>query len=46
VGAGSGTALANIRSRLAQTYGSAASLDIRAAEPHGVHARLSLPVAS
>ena len=44
--AGSGTALANIRRRLEQTYGSSASLDIGAAEPHGVRARLSLPVAS
>ncbi len=45
-GPGSGTALANIRRRLEQTYGSSASLDIRAAEPRGVCARLSLPVAS
>jgi signal transduction histidine kinase len=44
--AGSGTALANIRRRLEQTYGTSASLDIRAAEPRGVCARLSLPVAS
>jgi hypothetical protein len=44
--AGSGTALANIRSRLEQAYGSSASLDIGAAEPRGVRARLSLPVAS
>jgi len=43
---GSGTALDNIRRRLEQTYGSSASLDIGAAEPHGVRARLSLPVAS
>jgi len=42
--AGSGTALANIRRRLEQAYGSSASLDIGAAEPHGVRARLSLPV--
>ncbi len=44
--AGSGTALANIRRRLEQTYGTSASLDIRAAEPRGVCARLSLPLAS
>jgi hypothetical protein len=44
--AGSGTALANIRRRLEQTYGSGASLDIGAGEPRGVRARLSLPVAS
>jgi len=43
---GSGTALANIRRRLEQTYGSSASLDIGAGEPRGVRARLSLPVAS
>jgi len=44
--AGSGTALANIRRRLEQTYGSSASLDIGAGDPRGVRARLSLPVAS
>jgi len=44
--AGSGTALDNIRRRLEQAYGTSASLDIRAAEPRGVCARLSLPVAS
>ena len=44
--AGSGTALANIRRRLEQTYGSGASLDIAAAEPRGVRARLSMPVTS
>jgi signal transduction histidine kinase len=43
---GSGTALANIRSRLEQAYGSSASLDIRAGEPRGVSARLSLPATS
>jgi signal transduction histidine kinase len=42
---GSGTALANIRSRLAQTYGPEASLDLGAGEPRGVRARLSLPLA-
>ncbi len=41
--AGSGTALANIRGRLAQAYGSSAWLDIRAGEPRGVRACLSLP---
>ena len=43
---GSGTALANIRRRLEQAYGSQASLDLRAAEPRGVRARLSLPAMS
>jgi LytS/YehU family sensor histidine kinase len=43
---GTGTALANIRRRLEQTYGTSASLDIGAAEPRGVRARLSLPVTS
>jgi LytS/YehU family sensor histidine kinase len=43
--AGSGTALANIRRRLEQAYGSSASLDIRAGAPRGVRACLSLPVA-
>ena len=42
---GAGTTLANIRSRLAQTYGSGATLDISAAAPHGVRASLSLPIA-
>jgi hypothetical protein len=42
---GAGTALANIRKRLEQTYGSDASLEIRAGAPRGVHASLSLPVA-
>jgi Histidine kinase len=41
-----GTALANIRKRLEQGYGSSASLRIEPAEPRGVRARLSLPVAS
>jgi len=44
--AGSGTALANIRSRLEQAYGTSACLDIGTAEPRGVRARLSLPLAS
>ena len=42
---GAGTALANIRQRLEQTYGSDASLEIGAAAPHGVRASLSLPLA-
>ncbi len=45
-GRGAGTALANIRQRLAQTYGSGASLELEAAMPHGVRACLSLPIAS
>ena len=45
-GRGAGTALANIRQRLAQTYGSSASLELEAATPHGVRACLSLPIAS
>ena len=42
---GAGTALANIRQRLVQTYGSGASLELEAARPRGVRACLSLPVA-
>ena len=42
--AGSGTALANIRQRLAQTHGLDASLAIEAVAPHGVRACLSLPL--
>jgi signal transduction histidine kinase len=38
-----GTALANIRERLRQTYGSAAALRLDAVAPHGVRASLSLP---
>ena len=45
-GRGAGTALANIRQRLAHTYGSGASLELEAATPHGVRACLSLPIAS
>ncbi len=44
--AGAGTALANIRQRLVQTYGSGASLELAATAPRGVRACLSLPVAS
>ena len=43
-GRGAGTALANIRQRLAQTYGSGASLELEAARPRGVRASLSLPI--
>ena len=42
--AGTGTALVNIRQRLAQTYGSAACLELEATRPRGVRASLSLPV--
>ncbi|MEP6740404.1 MAG: ATP-binding protein, partial [Caldimonas sp.] len=41
---GAGTALANIRKRLQQTYGSGATLRIEPADPHGVRARLTLPL--
>ena len=40
---GTGTALANIRERLRQAYGSAAALRIDTVAPHGVRASLSLP---
>ena len=40
---GSGTALANIRERLAQAYGDAAGLRIEPVAPNGVRATLSLP---
>lgn len=43
---GAGTALANIRLRLGQAYGSDASLRIEPARPHGVRARLLLPVSA
>jgi len=43
---GSGTALANIRERLRQSYGSAASLNLDRVVPQGVRASLSLPVES
>jgi signal transduction histidine kinase len=42
---GAGTALGNIRQRLAQTYGSGARLELEPALPRGVRARLSLPIA-
>ena len=44
--AGSGTAIANIRERLAQLHGDAASLQVAAAGTHGVRATLTLPQAS
>lgn len=40
---GSGTALANIRERLRQSYGSAAGLSLDSVVPQGVRASLSLP---
>ena len=43
---GTGTALANIRERLRQAYGSEASLRLDPAAPHGVRACLSLPAGS
>ena len=43
---GSGTALANIRERLRQTYGNAAALRLDGVTPHGVRASLSLPATS
>jgi LytS/YehU family sensor histidine kinase len=41
---GSGTACHNIRERLLNRYGSAASLHLATAVPHGVRATLSLPL--
>ncbi|MBS0446002.1 MAG: histidine kinase [Proteobacteria bacterium] len=41
---GTGTALANIRERLAELYGSAAALTIEGIAPHGVRARLAMPI--
>jgi len=41
---GTGTALANIRHRLLQTYGSSASLRVEAAPTRGVRASLNLPL--
>jgi len=43
---GSGTALANIRERLRQSYGGAARLSLDSVAPQGVRASLSLPVES
>jgi len=42
-GAGSGTALVNIRERLQQAYGGAAALRLDAVAPHGTRARLAVP---
>ena len=39
-----GTGLANLRERLKAAYGERASLALSAAEPHGVHAEVHLPV--
>jgi len=44
--AGSGTALANIRERLAQLHGDGASVQVAAAGTQGVRATLTLPQAS
>lgn len=41
---GSGVGLANTRSRLAALFGEQAALTLRAAEPHGVVATVSLPL--
>jgi sensor histidine kinase YesM len=43
---GSGTALANIRERLRQTFGGAAALDLDPLAPQGVRASLTLPAES
>jgi LytS/YehU family sensor histidine kinase len=42
-GSGHGTGLANLRARLRQTYGSAASLALAVNEPRGVVATVTLP---
>jgi two-component sensor histidine kinase len=41
---GSGTALANLRERLAQAHGDQAALELQAASPRGTVARLRLPL--
>jgi signal transduction histidine kinase len=38
-----GTGLANLRARLAATYGDRAQLHLSAVSPHGVHAEIELP---
>jgi LytS/YehU family sensor histidine kinase len=38
-----GTGLANLRGRLAATYGDRASLVLSGVEPHGVRAEIELP---
>lgn len=43
---GTGTALANIRERLAQLHGERGGLVVEAAQPQGVHAVLRLPAAA
>ena len=42
-GRGTGTALNNIRERLAQAHGARAGLQVEAAQPHGVRCTLTLP---
>jgi sensor histidine kinase YesM len=44
--AGAGTAIANIRERLARAHPGGASLTLEAVQPHGVQAHLSLPIAA
>jgi signal transduction histidine kinase len=41
--AGGGTGLANIRARLAATFGSAAQFTLATRSPHGVHATICMP---
>ena len=43
---GGGTGLANIRARLAATYGAAARLTLALNAPQGVTATIAIPVAS
>ena len=38
-----GTGLANLRGRLAATYGAGATLNLHALSPHGVRAEIELP---
>jgi signal transduction histidine kinase len=45
-GRGTGTALNNIRERLAQTHGERAGLRVEASQPHGVCCTLTLPTTS
>ena len=44
VSGGAGVGLANTRARLAARFGDGASLELEAAQPHGVVARVRLPV--
>jgi LytS/YehU family sensor histidine kinase len=41
--AGTGTGLANIRSRLVLLYGSSAHLSLANVQPHGLAATISMP---